>query len=398
MKRYLLLALSCAFFVIGVVSGAPAAAHGPHAGHGRHLVKVYKATRLIDPVTQAQFGGLDLNNRGEVVGSVNRPNFSGFQAAVRRRGEVIRLPELADTTSSQATATNDRGDIVGTDTLGSQGTVPVIWRRNSGTVEQMGSPAPGAIFQPIRLNFRRQAIGFTNSGQYLWEAGNFTLLEPGPDGRNPFAEDLNNAGHIAGWDVTTGVAHTRAVLWREGAVELLGVLPGMTDSRAEGLNDFDHVVGDSINLSTSSGRAFIWRQGEMKALSLVHDVAGETSSARNINLWGQIVGYENLAGSAGNSIAVLWERGRAFDLNTLIRAADALPEHFRLTSAYRINEWGQILATGSGRSQRHRRVHVPADPNIRMAVTRECQRPRGAGTTWTSVFGGLMDHPHIRRH
>jgi hypothetical protein len=44
--------------------------------------------------------------------------------------------------------------------------------------------------------------------------------------------------------------------------------------------------------------------------------------------------------------------GRAFDLNALVRAADALRPHVTLFSAFRVNEWGQILVAARDRESR----------------------------------------------
>jgi hypothetical protein len=55
-----------------------------------------------------------------------------------------------------------------------------------------------------------------------------------------------------------------------------------------------------------------------------------------------VVGNEAPANS-GDSVAVLWERNRAFDLNTLVRPTSYLDPHITLRSALLINEWGQIL-------------------------------------------------------
>ncbi len=150
------------------------------------------------------------------------------------------------------------------------------------------------------------------------------------------------------WQVTSRAGTStpkpaaRAVLWRDGAVEVLGALPGMTDTEAKGLNDFDHVVGVSLNWRTGVERAFLWRQGEMQELPLLTQADDESSVALSVNLWGQVVGNEQPANSDA-SVAVLWERNRAIDLNALVRATQFLDSHITLRSALLINEWGQIL-------------------------------------------------------
>jgi uncharacterized membrane protein len=309
-------------------------------------VRVYKATLLFDPATQSPFFGSSLNNKGEVLANLNDPDFSGFHPAIRRHnGKLVPLPAPEGSTSSSATALNDRSDVAGVAIAGTQA-FAVLWPHGTGEAIRMGEPTPGAYFSPIRLNNRRQALGFAGFNNYLWYAGQFTPLEPGPGARNASVHDLNNLGHVAGLDVSNPML-SRAVLWRDGVVEPLGLLPGMTDSSADGLNDFDHVVGSSFHNRTAAQRAFVWRQGVMTALPLLHDVDGERNAATDINLWGQIVGNEQLADTPGQGIAILWERGRALDLNTQLTPATPLPPNRMLISAYKINEWGQIVASAT---------------------------------------------------
>lgn len=313
------------------------AAQAAPAQSKRPVLRAYKATLLLDPASQTQFFGQDLNALGQVGGNINRADLSGSQAAIWRNGKVTPLPELEGTVSSSVLAMNDLGDAVGLDTTAQAN--GVFWHR--GTVQSMGTPDPAGYFFPTRLNNRGQAIGFTGLNYYLWQAGRFTPLEPGPGARNAVAEDINFAGHVAGWDVDTE-ATTRAVLWRDGMVESLGSLPGMTDTQAKGLNDLDHVVGVSLNWRTGVERAFLWRQGDLQELPLINPADDESSVALSVNVWGQVVGNEQPANS-GETVAVLWERNRALDLNTLVRSAHFLDSHITLRSAFLINEWGQIL-------------------------------------------------------
>ena len=74
----------------------------------------------------------------------------------------------------------------------------------------------------------------------------------------------------------------------------------------------------------------------------LHGADGESNTALDINDWEQIVGSETTA--SGSARAVLWEWGRALDLNSVVRDADHLQPHVTLLSALRINLWGQILA------------------------------------------------------
>ena len=349
MRRHLFVAaLSFALCVIGALHADPSWAHD----HGRHLVRVYKATLLQDPNTSTPFVGRDLNNRGEATGWIHTddglygPN---NHAAVWRRGQVTLLPEAnGGALSSGGAAINDHGDVAGDDQETTVGW-GAFW--HDGTIRRIGSIEEEFNSTPTAINNRAQVtvIEFLNRA-FVWNStGGFGFdeeLAPAPGGDNPIPEDLNDAGHVAGWDnigfFTPHPIH-RAALWREGTVELLGLLPGMTDSQAKGLNELDRVVGVSSNGDTGLQRAFLWRYGQLRALPFVHRAAGESSVALAINNWGQIVGSETALNAP--SRAVLWERGRAFDLNALVRSADQLKPHVTLRSARRINQWGQILVS-----------------------------------------------------
>jgi uncharacterized membrane protein len=333
MRRHILAALSIAFCAIFALHAEPSSANG----HGKHLVRIYKATLLLNPDTQTQFFARDLSNRGEVSGEINGPD-GRLHAAIWRHGRVVPLEEFDLSIESSAVTLNDHGDVAGLDGTHTQ-FFGVFW--HDGAVTMLGSSEGDLTLVPKRMNNRGQVVASSGLGiPYVWTGGSFEQLEQAPDGQNAFGEDINNAGSVTGWDV--GPTGTRALLWRNGTVEVLGSLPGMTDTRALGLNDFDHVVGVSQNLSTSIERAFFWRHGQMKQLPLVHRADDESSTALAINTWGQVVGNEKTGGS-GLTFAVLWERGRAFDLNALIRSA--LKPHITLRSAFRINEWGQILVS-----------------------------------------------------
>jgi uncharacterized membrane protein len=337
MKLKVLAALCAAFCLIFTVHAAPASAHG----HGKHFVRVYKATLLLNPESQEPFVARDLNNRGEVAGSIkgtriHGPNFS--QAAIWRHGRVVQLENFyGQSIDSGARAINDFGDAVGSDGS-STVTTGVFW--DNGVPVRVGSDEGEFHLFPKRLNNRGTVIAISDDNySFVWNGGSFGPLLP--DGHISFPEDINNAGNIVGWD--NGPTGTRALLWRDGTVEALTTPPGMTDAQATGIDDFDHVVGFALDSATGIQRAFFWRHGEMKKLPLVR-TGDKKAAALAINTWDQVVGNEESAGSS-LTFAVLWERGRAIDLNFQIKSASALYPHITLRSAFRINEWGQILVS-----------------------------------------------------
>jgi len=312
------------------------------SGHHKHLVRLYKAVLLEDPATHFPFSASDLNNRGEVSGAIHA-SAVGFDvhAAIWRRGQIIRLAETGATFQSGAHALNDVGDVVGDDEEWSVGW-GALW--HEGSLSMVGSMEGDFVFWPTRVNNRGEIVADSNDDGRAYfvvgEGHSWNALEAAPDGISEHAADINYRSHVVGADV--GPNGARAVLWRDGTVEVLGSLAGMTNSEATGIDAFDRIVGFSSNSQTGMQRAFLWRHGAMKELPLL--AKGDSTAALAINDWGQIVGREQAAGNVP-SRAVLWEGGRAFDLNALIYRASTLESHIALRSAFRINEWGQILAS-----------------------------------------------------
>ncbi len=105
--KHSIAALSCALIAAGCLQTQNASAQSQ-----RPLLRAYKATLLLNPVSQAQFVAHDFNNVGQIAGEVDRADLPGAQAAIWRNGNVNPLPDLEGTVSSTALALNERGDAV----------------------------------------------------------------------------------------------------------------------------------------------------------------------------------------------------------------------------------------------------------------------------------------------
>ena len=344
MRSYLLAAISCALCISGTVHADSAA-----PDQTKHFVRLYKLTQLKNPDTQRNYFPSDLNNRGELVGTTQMlDEFGSSHGASWKRGTVHFLPELPNTTRSEAAAVNDRGDFVGTDFVNGLASINGVLGKNGSLIE-LGAPPGATSFTPVGLNNRRQVIGTASDFDgYVWSDGTFTKLALAVDSRSPRPTDINNAGTVAGWEKTPFFPGDSAAIWRDGGIELLGVLPGQTSSEANALNDFDHVVGVS---SGTGQQAFFWKDGTMTALPPL--VAGESTVALGINDLDQVVGYE-ISEPDHAMFPVLWEHGQPKRLTDLIRPEDLaqIDPTLALRSGTRINVLGQIIAWAS-----------PIDPN-----------------------------------
>jgi len=319
-------------------------AQGPH----QNVTPRYKLT-LLGPLDPAEiFYAADLNNRGELAGTVSFPG----RAALWRKGQIIELvdPTVGPFLSSAASSLNDRGDVVGQMTVLSDLTIRwFFWHR--GEFIDMGLPFPGSAGSPTHINNRRQILfrSATESGvarSYVWERGTFTALEPPPGGDGSAAANaLNDFGEVAG---AGGTANgNRAVLWRDGTVEVLGVLPNTDASRAEDINNRGVVVGESYDsIFGVIELPFVWRDGKMAALPTLNGLPEGLTEARSINDWGQIVGHVTSFMDNEFFAPLLWQNGAVFELNTLVRDDDPLKPFVRLRTATVINDRGQIQASG----------------------------------------------------
>ncbi len=191
------------------------------------------------------------NNAGQIVGwaentvrdsSCTPPQIFQFHAVVwGPHGDAIDdLPLLPLTSSSAATAINDKGQIVGI----------------SGACDQ--------------------AIGAgTAAHSVIWNGGNVTEIPNlgGAQWNTPTA--INHRGDVAGFGDLPGDVITEAFLWTpEGGLSPLGFLyPDHSLSEAFGINESRQVVGLSCN--DAECRAFLWQDGVMYDLNVLAGIPAD---------------------------------------------------------------------------------------------------------------------------
>ena len=178
--------------------------------------------------------------------------------------------------------------------------------RNAAGVESTG-PLGGA---PAAINVHDVAVGTVDrSGvRYHVPTGQLTVLHAADSAHSVDPTDINDLGEVSGRITQNAEPNffnacdpSVAVRWeRDGRERVLPHLPGAVSSHAFGVGYDGETVGDS-----GAG-----------AYCSYTDNSGER--------------------------AVLWEGGRAFDLNTLIPRAAGIT----LTYAYAVNRRGQITAGG----------------------------------------------------
>lgn len=149
----------------------------------------------------------------------------------------------------------------------------------------------------------------------VWTNGKVRQL-PLPSGDTEgSANAINDFGQATG---STGdcldntAAH--AVYWRKDKPLILPSLGGLMNNNALGINDLGQIAGTSDLSGDQTGHATLWQNGAVQDLGTL---SGDYSSyAEAINNFGQIVGSS--CDLSGNCRGFLWEKGKIFDLNTLI--------------------------------------------------------------------------------
>jgi probable HAF family extracellular repeat protein len=148
-------------------------------------------------------------------------------------------------------------------------------------------------------------------------------------GANTMPYAVNDGGQVAGAvgypavrvnRTTTIPGYSRGFIWNNGATTQFGTLGG-PGSTARAINIYGQVAGFSDTSSTSgSARAFLWESATgMRNLNLIAGPNGITAaslgwtltSAWGINDNGQIVGCGQKSGQTSSTDAYLWERDAA---------------------------------------------------------------------------------------
>lgn len=186
-----------------------------------------------------------------------------------------------------------------------------------------------------------------------WENGVVTgLAELGGDGGT--ARGVNDNGQIVGYvdsdGILNGVTKNTAILWEKdpnGVYQLtnLGTF-GADQATLRDINNAGQIIGSSSNGTgeTATSTPFLLQaDGKFTAIG---SLGGNTGSVNGINEFGEVVGASQIA--AGTNHAYLWTNGVLTDLNNLLTTPLTYNgATVTLTSATSINDFGEVVATGT---------------------------------------------------
>ncbi|HTF96011.1 MAG TPA: hypothetical protein VL995_07765 [Cellvibrio sp.] len=276
---------------------------------------------------------------------------------------------------------NDRGEIVGTQSIGPGGAFvrAVIWKQGKGL--KFLKPAPGDENSvAVDINNRGEVVGI--SGPYpsestlgersvIWDRhSRVTVIPQFPDstGSRPFA--INNAGQVIG--AANMPEGGYSYIWdRERGLRPLEGLRSDSFISPSALNDHGVVVGSSSFYDGNYGsHAVLWSE-ETGTVDL-GDLPGgtENSHAYDINNHRQIVGN---ATNQGGGEAVIWDsEGQMHNLNELLVRDEPDDQYLHLLYGWTISDAGWITAFGFDTRDRRYRTFLLTPARLSSTGSYDC--------------------------
>ena len=291
-----------------------------------------------------------INDLGQVVGQAKAED-DLWRAFIWENGTIKNL-EVGGRKGSYAYDINNRGQVVGF--ISTRGGAAghnnaFIWQ--NGSTSFLKGIGEGTVARAINNTSEVVGSSWTSQGfdlsleprvhAVLWQNGK--IIDLGNSGQNSIANGINDKNQIVGrYDPSLDpnsdvIVFSRAVLWEDGKAV---VLPALSNNTAEALaiNNKGQIVGYSQDKNGKS-HAVLWQDKKMINLGTL---GGDAGSANAINDANQIVGESYYAKGIYKKHASIYQKGKIFDLNNLIKKNAG----WELTSAYDINNKGQIVGKG----------------------------------------------------
>jgi probable HAF family extracellular repeat protein len=310
------------------------------------LTLLVSTPALADPVYSINFlptgfASSAINNTGQIVGT-----YDGA-AAILSAGAITSLGTVAP--GSFGLGINDRGDVVGS--VNSQSS-SYGFSYAGGTLTRIG-PWPGEAFplsNAVAINNAGTVAGnaFPEVGEamrgYVFDGSAVRMIAT-LGGDWSVVTAINNAGAVVGTSSLRSDGNWigsgfHAYIDRGGVMQDLGTLAGGLHSQAYDINDAGMAVGWSdLNVDpdvSPDAHAFLYRDGTMLDLGTL---GGIHALARGLNNAGHVVGNSDMLDPASGPHAFLYLDGRMLDLNAVVTGAG----DWKIVDASDINDAGQIL-------------------------------------------------------
>lgn len=276
---------------------------------------------LGGPVPRA-LGAVAVNARGEVAGSaVISAEVVGFVWSPRT-GVMTTFESIASVEDI-----NNRGEVIGTVVHGDESAGAFVRDPRTGQLDQLGTLG-GSFSAGRALNDRGVAVGAASTAAeeihaFVHDPATGVMTDLGTlGGESSAALDINSRGEVVG-QAAVADGSMRAFFWspRTRVMTDLGVLPGKTQSTALSINDRGQVIGHSFVGENSTLETFVWT-----ASTGMRTIPGLTMGQAFVS---EINGLGVVAGTrlddAGVPQPFLWDSATALfvDLPTFGGAASA---------------------------------------------------------------------------
>lgn len=220
---------------------------------------------FLPPIAEGDFAmgyAFDINNKGEIVGITGDYETNVFRAVIWKNGVPKLLAPLPGETTSEATAINDKGQIVGHFTANGNGRVAVIWQ--GGSVMELGLPkGPFHASLPQGINNKGYVVGdlyfneidvFESHQPWLWDpsVGQHQFLPELPSDNlaiTDSANAINRLGRIA------GTSAGRAVTWHPTTRAVTPLRPKKTDGQPAHVSSINN---DNQMVGLIGSYAYVW--------------------------------------------------------------------------------------------------------------------------------------------
>jgi len=281
-----------------------------------------------------------MNNRGQIVGyfTVSDEAERGFVWS--QEDGLTVLPNPPGDIRSRPNGINDSGLIVGV--IGGVFTPFRAFLWEGEEYIDLGIPAGGTYSEASAINERGQVVGVwgnnisgPNHG-FLWEDGVMTDLGPLLGTENSSAADITEDGGIAGWIGEAPTTEAQAYILEQAFAYTLGPIPDCSTSEARGINRTLSIAGRGANRDADKrlfSRAFTWLDGQFHVLQPSAEF--RSSVAVDINDRRAVVGYSFTTSAKGFT----WRDGAQTDLSTLV------PEGHTVQVVAAIDDHGRIAAS-----------------------------------------------------
>jgi probable HAF family extracellular repeat protein len=288
---------------------------GYHVGHAFLWQEGRMRDLGVAPPGYNAIYGLAINQRGQILGVSKRWEHPYLADTVVKstawlweKGHVATICTAPGDLGNAAM--NDEGEVIAGCSIGHQ---PRSYLWDNGRLTALGTLG-GKETEASAINDRGQIVGWSKvaSGAehaFLWQDGRMTDL--GTLGDYSTATAVNARGEVVGISTVSGSTQTHAVLWAQGRMIDLGIAASPPNIV---VNDRGEVVWTgSAGPSTSEGapHVFTWEHGKRRDLGTM---GGRVMNLTAITERGQIVGNMERPGSYAAS-AFVWENGTVTSLD-----------------------------------------------------------------------------------